>query len=76
MKQRTQGSSFSDWWDIIHGIPQGSILGPLSFNIFTKDSICFVSKSALHNFGWDMTIRVSGIWQKYRHYGKHFYRWK
>ena len=29
-KQRTKiGSSFSDWWDIICGIPQESILGPL-----------------------------------------------
>ena len=37
-KQRTKiGSVYSDWEDIISGVPQDSILGPLLFNTFLCD---------------------------------------
>ena len=37
-KQRTKiGSAYSDWANIICRIPQGSILGPLLFNMFSNN---------------------------------------
>ena len=52
--------SFSSWNEVIAGVPQGSILGPLLFNIFLNDIFLFISKCQLCNYADDNTLYKSG----------------
>ena len=53
-KQRTRtGNSYSRWFGIIFGVPQGSIFGPFLSNIFLVD-LFFILKDV--NFTCDNTL--------------------
>ena len=50
------GSVFSSCLEILRGVPQGSILGPILFNIFLNDLIFFIQETEVCNFADDTTI--------------------
>ena len=59
--QRTKvNGTYSTWTELLHGVAQGSILGPLLFNIYLSDLFLDISQTNICNFADDTTPHASG----------------
>ena len=49
----------SDILEILSGVPQGSILGPILFNIFLNDLLYYIKSTNIHNYADDNVLSAA-----------------
>ena len=79
--QRTKiNSEYSSWEEIMFGVPQRSILGPLLFNIFLCDLFFIMENIDIASYADDNTSHTTGnaieeVIQKLENAAKTLFQW-
>ena len=55
------GDAYSSWLSLHKGVPQGSVLGPLIFNIFLNDLLLLPTNSNINSYADDTQLFLRGL---------------